>query len=355
MSESNRILVGIDLLQSRQGELSPPVAEAVKQALWLAAKASGAVTFFAAVEVPEEDELYTPLGEHARIVGQVEAAAQASLDKLVEQATGRGVKATGKVVSGQGWIELAREAIEGKHDVVVVGTRNLGAVRRALFGSTAVKLLHNCPGAVWVTKPQPQPTPRNILVASDFSQVSDEALRLALRLGSADGLERSPTNDETGPRGQAEPAGSLAFPKIHLLHVLERPYARLWEAGLVEARGEETHHQHDRDAARKRLGDQLARVLERAGVSSATNVELSVADGTPVADEAILRYIDAHQIDLLVMGTSARHGLAGAFVGNTAERLLTSVPCSLLAVKPADFVCPVRLESYYYAQPTAYL
>jgi universal stress protein E len=333
MSALNRILVGIDLLQSRRGELSPPVAEAVKQALWLAAKVSGQVTFLTAVDVPEEDELYTPLGEHARMVGQVEAAAQAALNKLVEEAAGRGVKAASKVVPGQGWIELAREAIDGKHDLVVVGTRNMGTIRRVLFGSTAIKLLHNCPGPVWVTKPQPQPTPRNVLVASDFSQASDEALRLALTLGSSDGL------------------------KIHLIHVLERPYAQLWDAGLVEARGEELYRQQDRDAAGKRLRDQLARVSQVAGISPPldANVEVSVADGTPVADDAILRYIEAHQIDLLVMGTSARHGMAGVFVGNTAERLLTSVPCSLLAVKPADFVCPVRLESYYYAQPTAYL
>jgi len=31
-------------------------------------------------------------------------------------------------------------------------------------------------------------------------------------------------------------------------------------------------------------------------------------------------------------------------IGNTAERLLTQISCSLLAVKPADFVCPVKAD-----------
>ena len=41
------------------------------------------------------------------------------------------------------------------------------------------------------------------------------------------------------------------------------------------------------------------------------------------------------------MGTVARGGLPGILIGNTAERLLHSVPCSLLAVKPDDFICPL--------------
>ena len=51
-----------------------------------------------------------------------------------------------------------------------------------------------------------------------------------------------------------------------------------------------------------------------------------------------------YDIDLLVMGTVARSGIPGLVIGNTAERLLPQVPCSLLAVKPAGFESPVTLE-----------
>ncbi len=49
-------------------------------------------------------------------------------------------------------------------------------------------------------------------------------------------------------------------------------------------------------------------------------------------------------IDLVVMGTVARGGLAGLLIGNAAERMLRKLPCSVLAVKPDGFVSPVRLE-----------
>jgi universal stress protein E len=44
------------------------------------------------------------------------------------------------------------------------------------------------------------------------------------------------------------------------------------------------------------------------------------------------------------MGTIGRGGMQGIMIGNTAERLLPEIQCSLLAVKPPDFVCPIKLE-----------
>jgi len=49
-------------------------------------------------------------------------------------------------------------------------------------------------------------------------------------------------------------------------------------------------------------------------------------------------------IDLIVMGTVARTGIAGFFIGNTAENVLNQVDCSVLTVKPDEFVTPVNLD-----------
>jgi universal stress protein E len=38
--------------------------------------------------------------------------------------------------------------------------------------------------------------------------------------------------------------------------------------------------------------------------------------------------------DLVVMGTTARHGLQALAIGNSAERVLAKVPCDVLALKP---------------------
>ena len=60
------------------------------------------------------------------------------------------------------------------------------------------------------------------------------------------------------------------------------------------------------------------------------------------AATVIPRFVNNHGIDLMVMGTLARSGIAGLFIGNTAEKILNSVHCSVLALKPAGFETPVR-------------
>jgi nucleotide-binding universal stress UspA family protein len=65
----------------------------------------------------------------------------------------------------------------------------------------------------------------------------------------------------------------------------------------------------------------------------------------PGAPEDVIPAFAAEQaLDLLVMGTVARTGVAGFFIGNTAERVLRNLPCSVLAVKPDGFVCPVGAD-----------
>ena len=49
------------------------------------------------------------------------------------------------------------------------------------------------------------------------------------------------------------------------------------------------------------------------------------------------------QVDLIVMGTVCRTGIGGFFIGNTAEKILQDVDCSVLTVKPEGFVSPVTV------------
>lgn len=51
--------------------------------------------------------------------------------------------------------------------------------------------------------------------------------------------------------------------------------------------------------------------------------------------------VEEKKVDLLVMGTIARSGTPGVFIGNTAERMLRSVDCSVLTLKPDGFVSPI--------------
>jgi nucleotide-binding universal stress UspA family protein len=61
------------------------------------------------------------------------------------------------------------------------------------------------------------------------------------------------------------------------------------------------------------------------------------------AYEIIPRLAEEKKIDLVIMGTIARTGLPGFFMGNTAESILNQLKCSVLAIKPEGFVSPVTI------------
>lgn len=55
------------------------------------------------------------------------------------------------------------------------------------------------------------------------------------------------------------------------------------------------------------------------------------------ASEEVHRIAEELDIDMIVMGTVGRTGLAGFVIGNTAENVLSEASCSVLAVKPDGF------------------
>jgi nucleotide-binding universal stress UspA family protein len=62
------------------------------------------------------------------------------------------------------------------------------------------------------------------------------------------------------------------------------------------------------------------------------------------ADRVVLDLVRDQGIDLLVMGSLGRTGIAGLFIGNTAEEVLNQVDCSVLTVKPEGFASPVSVD-----------
>ena len=55
----------------------------------------------------------------------------------------------------------------------------------------------------------------------------------------------------------------------------------------------------------------------------------------------IPQVVKKKKINLIVMGTLSRSGIEGLLIGNTAEKTLQEVDCSVMALKPDDFVSPV--------------
>ena len=128
---------------------------------------------------------------------------------------------------------------------------------------------------------------KNVLLATDFSEPSLAAARVAL--------------------AQAHRWGAV----LHLLFV--RP-----------DRGDSAH-------------PGLEALAKEA--SASVRVETAILDGSP-ADQ-ILAYASAHAIDLIVMGTHGRSGFSRVLLGSVAERVTRMAKCPVLTV-PGQMVHPIE-------------
>ena len=291
-----------------------PIERRLRRAIWLAAHTQGELTIFSSLDVSPHIQAVLQ-EELAHEPGDLEREAYNILERFVAEAKAEGVAARQKLAFGSPWQQVCKQVLADKHDLVVVGTRNLGHIGRMLFGSTAIKLLRNCPCPVWVTRPDPNWDDLNILVPSDFSDVALDALRIAVN------------------------GGQFVDTKLHVLHALEGQIGPPAWFGRVQRQIVEEYLATQRAEAKQRLHEQLAQTDYR---TLPHGVQVHVVDGPP--DEAILKAIDDFQIDLVIMGTSARSGLSNLVLGNTAERMISHMKCSVIAVKPHDFECPVRLN-----------
>jgi universal stress protein E len=218
------------------------------------------------------------------------------------------MSASGEVVLGRSWLALIKEVLRGDYDLVMVGTRKLGTVKSALLGSIGVQLLRKCPCPVWISKrPMTEPL-SSVLLANDQTSAGDAAMELAA------GLAELHSSD------------------LHVLHSLE---------GYGGTPGRPPQMSVDDVVTTK---ENLTIQLGEAGLSSRARVQLARDSSfcTAISD-----HIEHHGNELLVLGTVAGGGFARMYKRDRSERLLSRVPCSLIAVKPPEFVCPItpdRLE-----------
>jgi universal stress protein E len=316
MSFFTNILVGVDLSKCRSftvAELSAGATETIQTAIGLACSGQARLLFFAVLNLTEEALHHLDPEDRSQVKRTVEQEARQALDDLVEQARLQDVNARSKLVLGKVWLEIIRQVLLEKHDLVVLGTRDLTGFRRLLFGNTALKLVRRCPCPVWVCKPGRKSTHPNILVATNLKPGSETVLQYGI------GLAR------------------MLEAKLHVLHVVDYPLDRLGWSGLPDELTTQ-YHQRVRSAAEATLRLQLEKTSYQA---MGENCQVHLADGVGFPDVAIQHYLELHKIDLLIMGTMAGGGF---FIGNTAERLLPEVQCSVLAIKPPGFQSAVALS-----------
>ncbi len=291
---------------------------AVDQAVWLARKGAGDVTLVHALNdlrhateaLPESEGWSANSGDFNRAVEELKRSSDARLAKLAARYEKTGVAIAARTVVGKAFAQVVHGVQEVGFDLVVVGTRGTSGLKRFLVGSTAQRLIQHCPCPVWVVRKDSKPKVSTILAAVDFSDASRAAVKhageLALILKAK--LHLVHVVDDADLRAVTEQAGGL-LPKLSRKDMQAVGVKRLDEmvAGLVPEGVEPEHH---------------------------------VTHGDPW--RMIATSAKRTEADVVVMGTVGRGGVSGMLLGSTTERVLATVNCGVLAVKPAGFATTVE-------------
>ncbi|MEQ1910760.1 MAG: universal stress protein [Vicinamibacterales bacterium] len=134
---------------------------------------------------------------------------------------------------------------------------------------------------------------KQVLVAVDFDEMSNVALNYARSLARTFGA------------------------RLHVLHVMENPFLR---AMANDPRAIES-------GITRRLLDTL------------TDEDRSVLHAVPVLRtsdapaEEIVKYAQSELIDLIVLGTHGRPGVAHFLMGSVAEKVVRTAPCPVLTLR----------------------
>ncbi len=246
---------------------------------------------------------------------------QHSLQQFISGFQQAGIQTKSKTIIGVPFIEIIREVLRGHHDLVMISAEGREGLKGSPFGNTTMHLMRKCPCPVWVIKPgQPKQFSR-ILAAVDLAKEDNERTAIVQKIMElATSLARS---------SQSE---------LLILHAWS-----MFGESILRGRGGVSE-----ESIKKLL--QETQVMHRQWVIELLQQypmddlksEVYLLKGE--AGELIPELVQAKAVDLIVMGTVGRTGLSGLFIGNTAEKVLHQVNCSILTIKPEGFVTPVKLD-----------
>jgi nucleotide-binding universal stress UspA family protein len=144
-----------------------------------------------------------------------------------------------------------------------------------------------------------------ILVPTDFSETADAALEYAKTLATNLGAS------------------------VHLLHVFQDPNIPAAYANEVFVPPPPDLREHELAAARTGLLKRMSAEDEKRFAGTRAIVEGLTA-------KEIVKYAEQYAIDLIVMGTHGRRGVAHLLLGSVAEHVVRTARCPVLTVRHAE-------------------
>jgi universal stress protein E len=308
MQSIRKILVAIKDPDSH----SQPGAD---KALRIAARLGAAVEFFNAISNQVLLDVAPLNGTSlAGIKREALQLRQARIDKLVARARKLGVPAAGTVTWDYPPYEaIVRRARAARADLIIAEAHDSHRLQPWLMRLTDWELLRTSPVPVLLLKSR-KPWRRSpvFMAAVDPLHVHDKPAALDDAIVAAAGLF------------SAKFAGNVivahaSYPPLQALALADPVAGAATLAAMYEAQKAES------TAA-------FSKFCDRHYLRAANRL---LVDAPPAS--GIPRVAREQHADLVVMGAISRSGLKRVFIGNTAERVLATLPCDVLVIKPKKF------------------
>ncbi|MCC5792659.1 MAG: universal stress protein [Legionellaceae bacterium] len=187
-------------------------------------------------------------------------------------------------------------------DLVVLGAHGSFYINNYILGTTAGRMAKHSPIPLLLVKHQPEKTYQRIMVAVDFSLISQRIVELAFQY----------------------------FPEaeFQLIHVADIWYEKMRKNKTnIEGFAEDIHPM---------LHNMHQKMDEFLAVCSVNPAQFEKKLVGGYAADTIGKLAGQSNMDLLVFGTEGYSALHYFLIGSVAQRLLQLAPCDMLLVPPAE-------------------
>ncbi|KPZ53533.1 universal stress protein UspE [Pseudoalteromonas sp. S3776] len=208
---------------------------------------------------------------------------------------------------------IINTVIEQEYDLVVKSTHQHGALKSVIFTPTDWHLVRKCPTPVLFVKEMAWPEQGNILAAVNAVSENDEHVALNKRIIK-----------------DAQFLCELANAKLNLVNAYPATPINI----AIEI--PEFNPSLYNESVKKH---HIESTNELAKTFNLTNEQCFIEEGLP--EDVIPDVASRLNSELVVIGTVGRTGLSAALVGNTAEHVIDSLDCDVLALKPDGYVSPL--------------
>ena len=207
------------------------------------------------------------------------------------------------VKTGDPFQEIVKVAAENNVDLIAMGSHRRRILRDVFVGTTIERVMRTGHHPVLMVNTEPKGPYRRVVIATDLSEPSANALRTARSLGLLDDSY------------------------VSFVHAFESLAKGMMIYANVEREKVEEHVAQEASKTRRKI----ASFVDQLQLGE-LRYDLRLAEGPTF--RTIKEFVDTEQPDLLVIGTRGATGVKRILLGSVADAVLRGIECDILAVPP---------------------